>query len=86
MTDSLLYYFEYYLNVLIALCGFDGSAGNDVVGWVVVLTGLSLVSAAIYIGISRAIWPGEKDPTHIKYSILDDTGEDGDEGGLPNAH
>ena len=36
MIDNLLYYLEYYMNVLIALCGFDGSAGNDVVGWFVV--------------------------------------------------
>ena len=75
MINKLFYYLEYYMNVLIALCGFDGSAGNDVLGWVVVSIALVLVIAAIYIGISRAMWPGEEDETHIKYQILDDEGD-----------
>ena len=75
MMETLFYYADYYLNVLIALCGFDGSAGSDTVGWAAVIVSLALVIAAFYIGISRAIWPGETDPQHIKYRVLDDEEE-----------
>lgn len=84
MRDNLLYYLEYYMNVLIALCGFDGSAGNDVVGWFVVGIALLLVVAAFYLGISSTLWPGETNPNHIKYRILDEQDLSAEE--VPHAH
>jgi len=70
--ETILFYLKYYANVLIELCGFDGGGGSNALGWFVVGVALLLVIGAFYIGVTSALWPGERDPSHIKYRILDD--------------
>jgi|TARA_B110000977_G_C10989259_1_gene459239 hypothetical protein len=70
--ETLLFYVDYYVASFIALCGFDGSDGSDTLGWIVVAIALITVIWAFYVGIARAIWPGETDTSHIKYHILTD--------------
>ncbi len=64
--------FRYYLDLFITLCGFDGSGGNNYFGWLVVCLSTLIVIYAFYAAISKAIWPGEQDQSHIKHQILDD--------------
>ena len=61
---------QYYLELVIAACGFDGSDGNAVLGWSVVAIAAGLVIAAFYIWITRSLWPGEQASDHIKRRIL----------------
>lgn len=70
----------YYINLLVALCGFDGSDGNATFGWIVISLASIIVVYAFYEGITKALWPGELDASHIKYRILDDDAES------PHAH
>jgi|TARA_B110001452_G_scaffold196345_1_gene166351 hypothetical protein len=63
---------NYYIELAITLCGFDGSDGNDLLGWFVVGTSTALVIYAFYAGLLYIIRPGEYDRTHIKYLVLDD--------------
>ena len=60
----------YYINLFSELCGFDGSEGGAVFGWVVVLFSTLIVIAAFYVWITRSLWPGEEDENHIKRRIL----------------
>lgn len=77
MADRFLYYVDY----LISLCGFDGSDGNLLFGWLITASALLIVIYAFYVGITKTLWPGETDRSHIKYRVLDDS--DGEE---PYAH
>ena len=61
---------QYYLELVIAACGFDGSDGNAVLGWSVVAIAAGLVIAAFYIWITHSLWPGEQASDHIKRRIL----------------
>jgi len=62
---------KYYVDLLISLCGFDGSDDSLIVGWIVVVISTMIVIYAFYQAITKAIWPGEKDTNHIKYQIFD---------------
>jgi len=65
--------FIYYLDLFSELCGFDGSNNNyDLLGWFVVAIAAAIVIYAFFEGITKAIWPGEVDPKHIKHQIFDD--------------
>lgn len=77
MIDRIVY----YIDLLIALCGFDGTDEYTVFGWVVVSLSLALVIYVCYEAVSKTIWPGETDKNHIKYRILADNDED-----VPHAH
>lgn len=66
---------QYYLELVIEACGFDGSDGNAILGWSVVAIAAGLVIAAFYIGITRSLWPGEQASDHIKRRILREDGE-----------
>lgn len=66
---------QYYLELVIEACGFDGSDGNAILGWSVVAIAAGLVIAAFYIGITRSLWPGERANDHIKRRILREDGE-----------
>lgn len=68
--------FLYYIELFIALCGFDGSEGGLVFGWLMVSIATVIVVYTFYQGIVKTIWPGEQDTSHIKYRILDDDAED----------
>ena len=64
--------FLYYVQVFSELCGFDGSEGGYVFGWVMVVLATVIVIASFYILITRMLWPGEQDENHIKRRILID--------------
>ena len=64
--------FIYYVDLVVTLCGFDGSEGNDYFGWFMVLLSVSTVIYACYVAITKALWPGETDETHIKYRLFED--------------
>ena len=64
--------FIYYVDLFAELCGFDGSDNDYLFGWFVVAIAAALVIYAFYEAITKAIWPGEQESTHIKYQILDD--------------
>ena len=66
---------QYYLELVIEACGFDGSDGNAILGWSVVAIAAGLVIAAFYIWITRSLWPGEQGNDHIKRRILLEDGE-----------
>ena len=66
---------QYYLELVIEACGFDGSDGKAILGWSVVAIAAGLVIAAFYIGITRSLWPGEQASDHIKRRILLEDGE-----------
>ena len=63
---------EYYLNLLIALCGFDGTDDSVFFGWSIVGISALIVIYAFYEAITKAIWPGETNKDHVKYQIFDD--------------
>ncbi len=62
----------YYIDLLITLCGFDGSNDNTWFAWLMVILSALLVIYAFYFAITKAIWPEEDNKQHIKYQILDD--------------
>lgn len=62
----------YYADLISELCGFDGSAGSSLLGWVMVSLATAIVIATFYIWITRTLWPGEQDTDHIKRRILID--------------
>ena len=66
----------YYIDLLISLCGFDGSDDSMIIGWVIVIISTGIVIYAFYQAITKAIWPGEKNFAHIKYQILDNDWQD----------
>ena len=66
---------QYYIELVIEACGFDGSDGNAILGWSVVAIAAGLVIAAFYIGITHSLWPGEQANDHIKRRILLEDGE-----------
>lgn len=72
--------FLYYVDLLSELCGYDGSDGTLVFGWVVVGIASLIVIGAFYFSITRSLWPGEDNPDHIKRRILLDDEE------VPHAH
>jgi hypothetical protein len=72
MIESIVY----YLNLFASLCGFDGTGDYVVLGWFCVFSAFLIVSYALYFAVSRMIWPGETDPQHIKYRILNDEGQE----------
>jgi hypothetical protein len=63
----------YYIDLLISLCGFNGSDDSVYFGWCVVLLSTGIVIFAFYEGINKMIWPGEKDRAHTKYRIFDES-------------
>jgi len=77
---------NYYIELAITLCGFDGSAGNASLGWVVVGTSTVLVIYAFYAGLLHMIRPAEHDQTHIKYLILDELPSQGRDEDNHHAH
>lgn len=64
--------FSYYVDLVVTLCGFDGSEGNNYFGWLVVILATVAVIYAFYEAITKAIWPGETDKNHIKHRIFDE--------------
>ncbi len=66
----------YYIKLFVALCGFDGSEGGFVFGWLMVSIATVIVVYTFYQGIVKTLWPGEQDTKHIKYRILEDDTED----------
>ncbi len=68
MKEKVLYYIE----LISELCGFDGSAGSPVFGWIMVSIATIIVIATFYFWITRSLWPGEQDENHIKRRILID--------------
>ena len=73
--------FFYYVDLISELCGFDGSEGGLVFGWIMVILAALIVIAAFYIWITRSLWPGEENDDHIKRRILLDVEEE-----VPHAH
>lgn len=71
MSDKI----QYYIDILLAACGFDGSSGLPWLDVVVVSIAAFIVVYAVYRMIVCSLWPGETDHHHVKYSILD--GKDG---------
>ncbi|MEZ5492067.1 MAG: hypothetical protein R3F50_17415 [Gammaproteobacteria bacterium] len=67
----------YYIDLAITLCGFDGSEGSTVLGWVVIGIATVLVIYAFYKGALGMLDPGERDESHIKYRVLCDESIDG---------
>lgn len=65
--------FQYYVDLVVTLCGFDGSEGSNYLGWFVVALSTAIVIYAFYEAINKAIWPGEADQDHVKRQIFDDT-------------
>lgn len=63
---------EYYLDLVIALCGYDGTNESVLFGWIVVIISTLLVIYAFYEAITKAIWPGETNKNHVKYQIFED--------------
>ena len=63
---------HYYVELAITLCGFDGSEGNSVVGWIVIAIAVAVVIYAFYKGALGMLGPSEIDEAHIKYRILND--------------
>jgi hypothetical protein len=72
---------RYYIDLASALCGFDGTDNYTVFGWFVIALAAAIVVYVFYVGVTKTIWPGEDDPNHIKYRILDDSDEE-----APHAH
>lgn len=66
---------QYYIELVIEACGFDGSDGNAILGGSVVAIAAGLVIAAFYLWITRSLWPGEQANDHIKRRILLEDGE-----------
>jgi hypothetical protein len=62
--------FFYYLQLISEACGYNGSEGNSVIGWLIVTFSVGLVIASYYYCISLSIWPGEESNDHIKRRIL----------------
>ena len=75
ISERLLYYIE----LIIEACGYNGSDGNALLGWVIVTVAALLVILAYYYCISLSVWPGEEDQDHIKRRILTLDGEAYDE-------
>ena len=69
MTERILY----YLQLIIEACGYNGSQGNAVIGWLVIAIASIIVIGAYYYCISFSLWPGEQDDNHIKRRILNDS-------------
>lgn len=69
MIEKVNYYFELF----ISLCGYNGSDDSTYIGWMIVLLSTAVVVYAFYVAISRAIWPGEQSRSHIKYRVFDDS-------------
>ena len=67
----------YYIKLFAELCGFDGSGGGFVFGWLMVSSATIIVVYTFYQGIVKTLWPGEYDTSHIKYLILEDDVEEG---------
>ena len=63
---------RYYLDILASVCGFDGQAGNSVVGWFVIALAFLIVVYAFYLAITRMIFPNEENKSHIKFRILEE--------------
>ena len=66
MMERLLY----YIDLISEVCGFDGSKGNLVFGWIMVTLAALIVVVAFYIWITRSLWPGEQGEDHVKRRIL----------------
>lgn len=75
MIEYVLTRIQYYIELAITLCGFDGSGGNQFVGWTVIALSSALVIYTFYVGILRMIDPAEHDGNHIKHRILFDEAE-----------
>ena len=69
--------FIYYIELVSALCGFDGSDNFKLTGSILVLLAFGFVVYCFYLAIIKLLWPQEDDVSHIKYDILDD-GSEGD--------
>ncbi len=69
MIDRILY----YIQLISEACGYNGSEGNTLIGWFIVLFSIGLVIAAYYYCITLSIWPGEEANDHIKRRILLET-------------
>lgn len=67
---------RYYIDLLITLCGFDGSENNFFLGAAAVLLASLIVIYAFYQCISKLLWPGENHSTHIKRRVLDEMATD----------
>lgn len=63
---------DYYLELLITLCGFNGNDDSVVVGWSIVLLSTGIVIYAFYQAIVNCLWPGETEQGHVKYQVLDE--------------
>lgn len=59
-----------------SLFGLNGTGFVFEFGWFIVAAAVAIVIYTFYFAISRAIWPGETDPSHIKYRILNDSDEE----------
>ncbi len=64
---------NYYLDLLITLCGFNGNDDSLYIGWTIVILSTGVVVFAFYQAITKAIWPGEIDLNHIKYQIYNES-------------
>ncbi len=64
--------FIYYIELVSALCGFDGSDEFKLTGSILVIFAFALVVYCFYVAVVRMLWPQEDDVSHIKYAILDD--------------
>ena len=62
----------YYIELFITLCGYDGTNGSSLFGFVVVVLSAAIVIYSFYFAVSRSIWPDESDGYPIKHSILED--------------
>ena len=62
----------YYVELVSALCGFDGSDEFKLTGSILVTLAFGLVVYCFYVAVVKMLWPQEENLSHIKYAILDD--------------
>lgn len=64
------------LDMFASHLSFNGGIFQLAFGWLIVAVSLAIVIYTFYFGIARTIRPGETDPSHIKYRILNDRDEE----------
>tara|TARA_R110002167_G_scaffold134882_6_gene321189 strand:+ start:876 stop:1109 length:234 start_codon:yes stop_codon:yes gene_type:complete len=66
----------HFLDSLVSHFGHSDGSSPMIFDWLMVAVAAAIVIYTFYFGISRTIWPGETDPSHIKYRILNDSDEE----------
>ena len=66
------YSFDYYLELMLSLCGFDSPAIISIGDVIMVVIAALVLIYALYRAVVLTIWPGEYEPSHIKHAFLDE--------------